>query len=155
MNSCNRYYLDMVDEKIFRFIKSYKYDKIKPTNHNIKIISKYIMFNLPEHLKAADFEMKLDWIIRLSDEQLAEYIYSISSIEDVENYFVSKKNTVEKRLFTPKNPYIKIYSDKVKDNVDKCDKILQEIDLFIKNFSKQKHKINKDIKDLSYKNNIQ
>lgn len=155
MNSSNRNYLELIDEKIFRFIKTYKYDKILPTNHNIKIIIKYIMSNLPDYLKSADIGMKLDWIIRLNDNQLGVYIYSITSIEDVKNYFTTKKNIVEKRLYTPRNSFVKIYNDNIKGNVDKCNKILQDIDLLAKDFSIQKYKIIKEIKDLSYKNNIQ
>ncbi len=154
MNSCYRAYIDSIEDNIYNVIKQNNIS-IKPTKHNIKIIIKYIFYNLPEHLKIADLGMKLDYISRLDENILFQFINSIKNIDEVESYFISRKEIVEKRLTTPRNPIIKEYQGTKKINIDKCNEFITEFDLILKDMRTTKRRIYKEIKEMVIETNIQ
>ncbi len=155
MSKYYKQYIDIIDDKICAFIIKNKYTVINPTRHNIMLIIKYIVINLPEHFNGGEYVIKLEYISRFDDYMLAKYIYSIKNIEDIENYFVQRKIMVEKRLVTPRNPIVKNYFGTMKENVEKLDKILYELTELQKNLLHDKTKIMKTIKELGLKEYIQ
>ncbi len=154
MNSCYRAYIDSIQDNIYYVIK-HNNITIKPTKHNINIVIKYILYNLPEYLKSADLGMKLDYISRLDETLLLDFINSITSIEEVESYFISRKEIVEKRLTTSRNPFVKEYQGTKKINIDRCNEIINEFDLILKDIKAIKRRIYKEIKEMVIETNIQ
>ena len=148
MNSLQRDYYDKIDKKIYQIIKKYKIN-INACVYNMKVIINFLINSLPEHIKSADISMKMDWIIRLPESDIYNFLIKLPDIESIDKIIQDRKKEITDRLTYYKNVYIHTYNfDSTQDNVNKCNKIIEQIDNLIETNRKDKIKINYLIRNL-------
>ncbi len=142
MNSLQRDYYDKIDKQIFQIIKKNKLN-INPNAYNMKIIINYLINTLPEHLKPSDISIKMDYILRLDESDILNFLLNLPDIESIDKMLYERKKEVYKRLTYYKNTFVPTYNfATTQDKVEKCNEIIGQIDNLIEINRRDKIKIN-------------
>jgi hypothetical protein len=148
MNSLQRDYYDKIDQKIYQIIKKHNIN-INANKYNIKVIINYLIYTLPEHLKPSDISLKMDYILRLDEFVILDFLTKLPDIESIEKIFYERKKQIYKRLTYYKHTYVaEYYFASTQDKVEKCNEIIKQIDDLIEINRKDKIKINSMIGNL-------
>ncbi len=148
MNSLQRDYYNKIDMKLYQIIK--KYDiKINTCAYNMKIIINYLLYSLPKYIQSTELTIKYDYILRLSEPDIHNFLIGLPDIESIDKLFYSRKKEVYERLRYYKNTFVPKYNfTSTQNNVDKCNKVIKQIDNLIENNHLDKIKFNYLVENL-------
>ncbi len=128
-------------DTIYNFLQEFNYILLPPidiSTKNVNLIIKFICKNLPPDLINCSYDIKLYYISKFDNDTLFRYVKKIKDINKLEYIFFDNKNEIMDKLTTPRNHLIKKYNDTTQSKIDKCNKIINDIDDILLDFQREK-----------------